>query len=43
MIDMPEVYKGWALMDLFNDFIRDLTLYDVPLRGCKYTWSNGER
>jgi Reverse transcriptase (RNA-dependent DNA polymerase) len=41
MIDRPEVSRGWNLMELFNDFIRDMALYDVPLQGCKYTWSNG--
>lgn len=40
LIDRTGDLRGIQLMDLFNDFIRDVGLVDVQLKNRQYTWSN---
>lgn len=40
LIDRSGDLRGLPLMDLFNDFINQAALIDIPLKNRAYTWSN---
>lgn len=40
MTDRFGLTANFTFMSLFNDFIRDTTLIDVPLKNRHFTWSN---
>lgn len=40
IVDRSAANRSFNLMDLYNDFIMDTELVDVPLRNRTYTWSN---
>lgn len=40
MIDRSGDFRSIPLMDLFNQFIQDAALIDIPLKNRQYTWSN---
>jgi hypothetical protein len=40
LIDRSRDMCGISLMNLFNEFIRDMSIIDVPLENKKFTWSN---
>lgn len=40
MVDRSGIMREFELMDLFNDFIRQSGLVDVPLSNRLFTWSN---
>ncbi|CAN0871761.1 LINE-1 retrotransposable element ORF2 protein [Linum grandiflorum] len=44
MVRAPEEARGWprpsAELVLFNDFVADLSLIELPLGGASFTWSN---
>lgn len=41
MTDRSGLNDNFTLMSLFNDFIRDTGLIDVPLENRRFTWSSG--
>ena len=40
MIDRSGDYRNDPLMDMFNDFISQAGLVDIPIKNRSYTWSN---
>lgn len=40
LMDRSSSIRGFALMELFNGFISDAGIVDIPLRNRAYTWSS---